>query len=461
MLRSSVGAQSGNRPSVPKAPSFPAASKASADTGRMSPAHEDWSRYTTPLMCVAASRNRQQRTDRLADGNGFPWYRQWEGDTLPYSIVRDTQSTAAVRASKACAARFSVAKVPSNELTGLLWLALKAQDDGMAQAVVDRQVALASDPVARGEVLRDAIEIYLNGHPPRVELAQKTMTQLDALGSEAHVPQLRARIALMMYYRYAVSDFDQGVREADHAIVLTRLLTQEEIEVGLADWHQPYMEKINMLMFKDDPPRVVPQAVLDSLAIFARQVSPGSDIRYLVEGIMGRTGFKSLGTPAPTLTGDYVFKSNVTPPDSAVKIILLLKAPNQWRDKDWPYNYQFYAAIRRLHTKYGATLSMKLYDKTIGYTRGSLAQAPAQEAESIRQFFQEAQRLPVDVIVAEGPIETKPDGRRSVGPVAYERAFPMPVLVVDSKGIIQFSGGLYEANYAIDRVIDRLLALRP
>ena len=161
-----------------------------ADTGRMMPGYRDISRYDTPGYCVAA-----------VAGVGRETLRKHERDTLPEGSPRDVLAPAAIAIGKQCASRFTVQDAAPRELMHLMQLSLMTGDTAKMMAAMNRRVALATTPEARGNVLLDAIEELLNAHPNQPTLAATMAARMDSLGPGARLPRIQAHSWLVQLAR--------------------------------------------------------------------------------------------------------------------------------------------------------------------------------------------------------------------------------------------------------------------
>ncbi|HXC25531.1 MAG TPA: hypothetical protein VNU46_06410 [Gemmatimonadaceae bacterium] len=147
-----------------------------ADTGAFAPGNRDFTRFTTPVWCwAAAAHTREVLRGRLAA--------QTVLDTLT-DPLRDTigaQEVAVV--ARACGARFTVAGTAVPDLRYLFGLAVFAQNDTLAQAVLVREVTLATTAAERDTRQLAALHSALAATPARVSLAEAIMVALDARGS--------------------------------------------------------------------------------------------------------------------------------------------------------------------------------------------------------------------------------------------------------------------------------------
>jgi hypothetical protein len=425
-----------------------------ADTGRMRTPYIDWSRYTSPGMCLAASRNIQHYlTDRIGA-------RELPGiDTAVYTMGRDTLATNTVTIVRTCSDRFAVDQVSKEDLFPLFQVSLQVGDDQKAQAALERWLSLTNDLAEKSHVLRLAMEAYLGAPPPRVKLAIATLQKLDALGFEARVERVIARIALMQHYR-RVADLENMGRLADSVIALTEILKQEDLEQGVTVKAilEPYEIKLQQYL-ADDPSKLeeVYKARLERWEIIQAYLpTQWAEYQHQLASQYYTWFLAPLGTQVPPMTGKYVFNGSgsLSYPRPG-KVSILVQVNPRWRDGA---SHPLYAAIRHLHKKYGSSIEIVLFVKTVGYTRGSLAQTPDEEAESIRSYFLDHQKLPVTLIVDESPVTILSDGRRIIGKVPYEEVFKnMGMIIAGPDGTYQRVYRYLIPDHMIYRMIDRVV----
>ena len=156
-------------------PIFPIHAQAGAittDTGALAPGHRDFSRYTTLPLCYAAVRTTQsalQRTLAL-HAEAVALQRTPERDTLPVGVAATART---------CIARFSMRSAAPEDIPLLFMLALVAQQDSLASALLARQLASATTDSARLSAASTAIDTYLAAIPARVTAAETLVTHLQ------------------------------------------------------------------------------------------------------------------------------------------------------------------------------------------------------------------------------------------------------------------------------------------
>ena len=185
------------------------------DTGVFAPGPASFARFTVPGLCRAAAlyTSTVQRQSRAA---------QEILDTIRQTApARDTLPSQAITLARTCASRFTVQGTPAAELPDLFALALQGGNDTLAQAVVRRQLALATSPAERAPVFMAAIGGYLSAEPSRVPAAEAIGKQVDALGPAMQDVRLAVHDSLL---RFAESSYDtvNMRQEAERIVALGR-----------------------------------------------------------------------------------------------------------------------------------------------------------------------------------------------------------------------------------------------
>lgn len=283
-----------------------------ADTGRMVPAHASWASYTTAGRCVAAIQTVQYRarrqeggdskgkegygplfvegSDLQASSNGLYNPVLTEGGRLPAPV---NVLPIAMAAGRACAQRLTLATAPAVTLPDFLMLALAIHDDTLAQAVVRRQRALAATPHAQIMTLARAFEVAVAMSPPRIDLANVFLRQLDSL-PDAWIERFYARKTLM-----ALSTIPAAkAAYQDTLVELSAHLTpvafeQGEVGVDVFDLYRGYLGQLRS------------QAATDTRAaetyrnVRARYLALGAQLR--TAGVLDQAQLKHLNAAPPPL----------------------------------------------------------------------------------------------------------------------------------------------------------------
>jgi hypothetical protein len=127
-----------------------------------------------------------------------------------------------------------------------------------------------------------------------------------------------------------------------------------------------------------------------------------------------------------------------------------------------PTCYPGYAVLRRLAAKYTASgMSITLVARTGGYYRNELVRADSETALTAR-YFMTFLGLPAALAVWQTPLGRRADGHVTVLSAPNEAAYtpppvPLPVYIIDAKGVIRFVSSLsLENEAALDDVLASL-----
>ncbi len=440
---------------------YPPPNEASPDTGRMVPRAE-WDRYIVPGMCLAAARNIQHRTDRI-DRQSFV--------INPDGIIgvqRDTLTTATVAASRACGSRFTVEQVPQSELINLFILSTWMSDTSLASATLQRQLSFATSLEDRGNVMRRGVEVLLGARPAQLERARALVKQIDELGPEARMARIRTYRALIQFYVERVGDFAEASRISNAVIAVNSLITKEDLELGLFsdDILAPYMNMVRDAMY-DDPG--------SAFALFEKAVASirSLGLNEMADGLssLGAMYYEcclsKIGSSFTPFTPTHVISRDgklATGESRAIprpgKITVLIPLDNGWRAGGMRVT-NFLEAVRQIDSAYGDRIDIVVCAKTAGFTPGSLSQEPAEEVESIRQYFYEKNSMLARLAVYEAPVITLPDGRKIRDIVPYEAVFEggLDFVVIDANGNFQrLMRGVLGDPFGMKRVMASVLS---
>ena len=126
------------------------------ETDNFIPGHQEFSRYTTPGLCLVAARTtRAMLRQNLAV--------QQILDTLQNSMWDTLGVRGATVVARACATRFTVTSVAPQDLSDLFQIALFTQNDTLAQAVLVRAAAGLPTVAARVNLYTGALQAILGG----------------------------------------------------------------------------------------------------------------------------------------------------------------------------------------------------------------------------------------------------------------------------------------------------------
>lgn len=418
---------------------FVSASRLAAQTDTIiQPGHLDFSRYDTPSTCVQAVRSEAAVAERA------------QSDTAPYAPDRDSLPPRAVAVARQCGKQFTPAAVAERELLSLTRLALLRGDATLAHAAGERWLSMVHGPAARGRVLLSLVDAYLSNRPMRRHEAEVLTARLDSLGPMAAFARAEAHGALWFdaYQRFDVP------RVTEHGVARLALdgqmsdMERYDVTHGSGD---VIFSLIAAETFRS------PATTIERVMQYARQANyKFPTTPETVAGFIGAM-ISPIGQPVPPLPLQFWFgphgDSSWAIPGK-VSLVLVESTENFSYSRD-------FGLLHRLRARYGDALHLTIVSKTAGYVRSSPPLAPAQEADSISNYFQKYLALPVTVGVEQTPFQRLPDGRRVDGPVPSETqgslyAFGSVVADRDGKGILMLGRPEEAMLYAfLDRLIPR------
>lgn len=402
------------------------------------PGHLDFSRYDAPSVCLQAVNTEAAVAARA------------EPDTAPYAPDRDSLPPRAAAVARECGKQFKPAGVTERELLSLTRLALLRGDAAMARAAGERWLAMVHGPAARGRALFALVDAYLTNRPMHRHEAELLAARLDSLGPVAALSRAEAHGALWSdaYRRFDVP------RLTEHGV--TSLAMDGQLsELERLDLSQGSGNIVYSLI--DAEAYRSPATTIERVMQYARQANfkfPGTpdEVAAIIGGVVS-----PIGQPVPPLPlqfwfGPHADSSWVIP--GKVSLVLVEPTENVSYSRD-------FGLLHRLRARYGDALNITVVCKTRGYVRSSPPLEPAQEADSISNYFQKYLRLSVTVGVEQTPFERLPDGRRVDGPAATDvqgsrYAFGSVAADREGKGILMVGGADEAMLYAfLDRVIPR------
>ena len=347
-----------------------------------------------------------------------------------------------VAVARTCGARFTIANTPDWQLPSLFQLAVLAQADSLAQAIVAARVARAPTPAAKLQLWREALEIELEAQPPRRAAAQAMIAKLD----QQLAGDMPAQIAL--HQELLVHDAEgqdtAGVRrEAERMIALVD--TQSVVHASDYGLLREAYRELYTLTFFEHPDSM---AVLEARerATLTRLMTPALHLEILhqwghktddmtVQQVLALqlkdlvptwiTRLPTPQTPPLRIHGDYWFpapgqpaRDTVRPVRGKVNLVCVGGFPDLTTHYDDRNGGRFALGLRRWLAHYGpqgaiVTMVAIVSDST-GNTLGEFAPTAAQAAQFWRWYYQDYEQLPVAVAVQVRPQGwvTMPDGRR-------------------------------------------------
>ena len=460
-----VRGQSGTRETNPVVPASLAG--ITTDTGSFTVGHQDFSRYTTPLSCVAAATWASQaaRSDTTVISIL---------DTLQ-DVAADTIGVGAVRrVARVCGARFTLENTGAKYLPALFQLAWAAQNDSLASAVFTRIVQTLPPPARIPQAITTLDVLFGSGVLVR-NIGDGALPLLHALPSLDH-PVVQGVIRFLDQQGSLITRVKVNERLREYAIVrqdtagvrryAAQLLAVARqlppgILVDTAHWPrrwQPVWKTYHDLLrnafyHAPDSLRVIAQLAQQDLGVWQSYRPAGNgtfrkdtviDFRTMpMESVIntlwpGHVRWdETARKPLPSLHADVWFgpmhtpiantETNPVPPiRGQVTFIMVGTVTTNNR-----FGAQQTTLVRQMLAQYGTRgFGVTVMTRTRGwldygdYDRALEPVTPAAEAEQIRSYYQDYVKLPVTVGVQVHHYTKRPppDGRI----VQVDEVHPVP-----------------------------------
>jgi hypothetical protein len=389
----------------------------------------DVATYTTVDECVAAARRMalgETKRERLATG-------VWT-DTMPFDPQRRLRPLPGivVQTASRCAARFVEPTAPLGDFDGLLELYLFANRDTDATALLTRRLAIETTDAGRASVVEAAFSVYVAAQPIRMDDAERALEQKIRLNREPPLERLRT------YYRLLEVAWREGDTARARRIAQGQIARADSLPAPLRQSLETGGSQL-----------VIAYTLLAQPALIDSLRRSTSAYMSLSRSIFGRmfgeqwlaANVKPLGDEASALAGDFWFRREPAgaprPTRGRVNVVAfvdMLGCP----DGCWAAM----ALLRRLAQRF-PTVEITLATQTRGYFMSVALESPAEEAEWLRRWLLEGQRLPGALSVSTTSLRRLPaPDRRTLDVVVpntknYPRHALFPfVYLVDRNGVI-------------------------
>lgn len=193
------------------------------DTGAFAPGRRNFADYDAPGLCLAAATWTRTLLQRSMEAQEYH-------DAMLLIPERDTVGATGVAAvARACQAHLTLAHLPKTEVDEAFQLALLAQNDSLAHAIVAQQVARAVTLTDTISIVSAVLEAYLTARPVRTASAQALVASFDAFGRPAHVARQLLHVILLNFYtRY--QDTALLREEANRMITLSQQVPPTDVD---------------------------------------------------------------------------------------------------------------------------------------------------------------------------------------------------------------------------------------
>lgn len=417
------------------------------DTGDFSAPNRDFSRYTSPVMCVVAAELQAQRLAATVDA-------QVQSRLMMYTPFLDTMPSRVVAVATACGARFSAADPLFSgpyglaNLRGWFVLSLMEHNDARADTIRERMLGSPLKMQERDQLSLWLIDEYLRARPVRLPAATAMIARVDTYGRSSLLTQVMAHDRLLSL---ADTAFDRATMhaEAERVIALSKGLVVNEMcwTPGIGAIVHAHTSELTMAAIDhpDSIPGLVSRlqeqyrlpAIQQCVELRKNTMFPLRDLSRMtmpdvVDYILSeQVGLMSvlpdhLSKQAP-VTGPTWFPAAGRPVEvpapGKVSMILFLPTDMRWHDAYQKINME----LRRWLGRYGdAGLSVTVLAAPHGHALWGNPETSEQLGKSFDWYYHEYLRLPVTVGLDSAshlPRVPDPDGRSYFGMSALEGAW--------------------------------------
>lgn len=449
---------------------------------------DPYARYTRPGQCAQAAA-------RLETA----YWRDQRPDTMTYTPRTTEIPAPVVQAARACAARFSVATVPSRDLLSLVQLSLWTQQPELTRAALARlrEIERTRNASQRGWMQHLVAISFLGVTPTRLDDARQQLAALDSIGTPAATWRMLAHTKFSIY-DYSIGDVTGANDEGRAALAANTQMTKSDrvdwataltkvygalvdpvsvlhgapAALALLDTAETVVTPLRGRAAVEDselaaeptvgaasPSMVISTGGGNAMVVGGSARSGPSDAdQFLMKAIIAgmRSPFSVFGKPAQPVQEFRWFGRTdaAVVPRPGVVTLLVAVNPNCG-----PRCYGMYASLKRLDRKYAAAgLQIVLTSSTSGYFFNHLETDPSVEADKIHTFLSDVVKLPGPLGVESSNFTHIDDGRRFGQATSTQSAyFPMPVTadVIGKDGVIHFATKLQPTT---EKVLDDQIA---
>lgn len=422
-----------------------------ADTGRMKWGHEDFKDYFNPGMCDRAMADVMRQYQRVFKPDTST-SRLAQTDSVIREIPQEVIETA-----KKCAPSFNISNIEPSQLPSMARIYVALGDIANSQVAMDKAVSLAKDKADTIAYLSEAVLMYMNAIPVRLDVAKKYADIIENGGINDMPAKFWVKTAYMSFYhnRYIVDSTKKYAREA---IDLYKNMTIEDQDKSAIP--NPFNLRIELANETGDLP--LQSSIVDTAAMVMSGWRSGQGsqfVRFASNAVDLRKTFYNKKTK-PLEEGMWQ-NHNGIPRPQAGKVSLLVQTSHNCGMRC----YGQISTIRKLHRTYGSDIDISIITTTNGFAPGSGPLEPAEEAKAAAKYFNDFLKLPFPVLVDEAPTHKLDDGRirRGSGPIAtmFGDFQGINAILTDASGRIQWMGGLSSENdrKLVMAAINRALAM--
>lgn len=402
-----------------------------------------YERYVTPGWCEAA----------LTRLNTIYW-RDKRSDTVTYAPLTDSIPTPVKQTLASCASRFTVQNTPEHELVALVQLDLTLGRDDQARAAADRLIAMHASDAAdkRGWVILLVAQSFLDAKPARLDDGRRYLARLDSLSGLAGEVRMLGHVH---YGEFAVRTgaLANAYSEYQTAIAASKAMSRDERTNRIDAVYMMYDSASEVTALYRGAPEALRmiESANSELVPLRPEGTPGS-VGAPLQALTRLYGL--YGKKAEPLRPShwYAINGDTIRPKFGVASLVVFGNPNCGG-----LCYSEYAAIRRLHAKYGTALNTTIVTGTEGYYLNNLVSPPSAESDSAGKYFLDFLKLPVAIAASEITFTRKIDGRRNPRPSIDQQNYEKGrnAVLVGSDGSIK---AIVNFGLTRERLISDLIA---
>ena len=399
-----------------------------ADSGRTASAYMDFSRYT-PAAC-----------ERMIANAVGAVYRGWTSgkDPTRWNVELDDDRALppnVERAARACAAQFTPATVPAEEIRAAVRVYAALGDEARLDETMRRWLSLSPDAFSRGRALFELLSANFDARPIRVAQMLAAASALDSLPAGADLWRVEAGFVLAQYW---IKHYDlQRITQTGEAAARTyarlpaaqRGLAYAPILFTMVDVGQALLDAYGI-------------SVLDTLRRTVRATFPeaaAAQVDQMIETLVAsREQIKRYGNVATPLPAAFAYDlGERTQRPAPGRAMLLYRLDPNCGDCAMQY-----AELKSLAARYTSGLEITLVTQTQGFLPGTEVLTPAEEGPAIRKFVRDTLGLPFGLLIEDVPFIVVDDGRKFPGKSAFTDRYGSQVVLLDRSAKIRWLGDL-------------------
>jgi hypothetical protein len=398
-----------------------------------------FARYATPDECVMH-----------ATWEEIQFWESRHEDTVSVAPDQNPVQRGTVAAVRACVARFSLSRTPTQDLLGLGRAYLAAELDVQADSAFARLTQSTVRAPNRPWILSQIVDAYLDARPSHQRRAMEYATRLDGIGATAAPERMMAYLGLARQAR-GRDDTLFEARALEAALAASRALVGEARNAYAAISRTVYVARALLQGRRNN--------VTAAMATIEEGIQVLTPLQpTYAERLRGYQNFFVLvGKPAPPIQASRWFNADVrtqtslptqpsTPlPAGKTSLVVFANMGGEY--------YPAYAMVRRFAAAFGANLQIVFVTNTTGAYREQLV-TPDSESLLLQHYYLVDRQLPVALAIWHTPYTRIKDGRLQPTWLPNQDAYHLPpadglvAYVIAPNGTVRFVTVLRQENEA-------------